>query len=329
MDDAAPLAFMAPGGTPGQWRAVLALARPGNARRRGGGSLWLRPARNLCGNDGGGRDLAARPPVWINLEYLSAEPYVARCHGLPSPQRNGLTKWFFYPGFTAATGGLLREPGLQRHAKVSTARAWLAGLGAQPAAGERVVSLFCYDNPALAGLAAGTGPPTHAAAADAWPRATAGGSSARRRRASGALALAHAATALTTCCGPATSTSCAARTRWCARLWAGAPFVWQAYPQADGAHIAKVDGHAGRSPPAATGRRNLACLERLARRTGTGAARRPRPCMAGSSRRWPGAPTVAPRRSLHDTTAQALRAGNPRPEARIMGFAPPALDSLG
>ena len=33
--------------------------------------------------------------------------------------------------------------------------------------------------------------------------------------------------------------------------WAGAPFVWQAYPQADGAHIAKVDAMLGeaRLPP--------------------------------------------------------------------------------
>ena len=52
-------------------------------------------------------------PVWINLEYLSAEPYVARSHGLPSPVMSGpgkgLTKHFFYPGFTPETGGLLRE----------------------------------------------------------------------------------------------------------------------------------------------------------------------------------------------------------------------------
>ena len=27
------------------------------------------------------------PTVWINLEYLSAEDYVERSHGLPSPQR--------------------------------------------------------------------------------------------------------------------------------------------------------------------------------------------------------------------------------------------------
>jgi hypothetical protein len=48
-------------------------------------------------------------PVWINLEYLSAEAYVERSHGLRSPQRDGSLKWFFYPGFTAATGGLLRN----------------------------------------------------------------------------------------------------------------------------------------------------------------------------------------------------------------------------
>ena len=43
-------------------------------------------------------------PCWINLEYLSAEAYVERSHGLPSPQlagpAAGLRKWFFYPGFT-------------------------------------------------------------------------------------------------------------------------------------------------------------------------------------------------------------------------------------
>jgi len=54
-------------------------------------------------------------PVWINLEYMSAEPWVERSHRLPSPVMSGplrgLSKWFFFPGFTPATGGLLREPG--------------------------------------------------------------------------------------------------------------------------------------------------------------------------------------------------------------------------
>jgi len=50
--------------------------------------------------------------AWLNLEYLSAEDFAARCHGLPSPVMSGpgrgLTKHFFYPGFTSNTGGLFR-----------------------------------------------------------------------------------------------------------------------------------------------------------------------------------------------------------------------------
>eukprot|EP01036_Dinobryon_divergens_P008902 gene8902-11904_t len=72
--------------------------------------------------------MAARPvpPVWANLEDRSAEAYVERSHRLPSPQRNGLTKWFFYPGFTPATGGLLREPGLAERQAAFHRGQWLA-----------------------------------------------------------------------------------------------------------------------------------------------------------------------------------------------------------
>jgi uncharacterized repeat protein (TIGR03837 family) len=45
----------------------------------------------------------------INLEYFSCEDWVAGCHGLPSYQPDGLKKWFFFPGITPQTGGLLRE----------------------------------------------------------------------------------------------------------------------------------------------------------------------------------------------------------------------------
>lgn len=55
----------------------------------------------------------APAPAWYNLEYLSAEDWVEGCHGLPSPHpRLPLSRSFFFPGFTAATGGLLREPDL-------------------------------------------------------------------------------------------------------------------------------------------------------------------------------------------------------------------------
>ncbi len=54
-------------------------------------------------------------PRWINLEYLSAEEWIEGSHALPSPNpRLPLVKHFFFPGFTAKTGGLLREESLLR-----------------------------------------------------------------------------------------------------------------------------------------------------------------------------------------------------------------------
>ncbi len=51
-----------------------------------------------------------RKPTWINLEYLSAESWVDGVHGLPSPHpRLPLIKYFFCPGFSAASGGWIRE----------------------------------------------------------------------------------------------------------------------------------------------------------------------------------------------------------------------------
>lgn len=98
-------------------------------------------------------------PVWINLEYLSAEKWVEGCHGLPSPHpRLPLTKYFFFPGFSPATGGLLAEHGLlERRRKFRADPAqrslfWRSiGLPA-PQAGECRVSLFGYENMALPGL---------------------------------------------------------------------------------------------------------------------------------------------------------------------------------
>ncbi|NQD73516.1 elongation factor P maturation arginine rhamnosyltransferase EarP, partial [Pseudomonas sp. CM27] len=95
------------------------------------------------------------PPLWLNLEYLSAEDWVEGCHGLPSPQPNGLRKVFFFPGFTEKTGGLLREGSLlaRRDAFQQSAdvrQAFLHGLGVHPAPGALLISLFAYENPQLA-----------------------------------------------------------------------------------------------------------------------------------------------------------------------------------
>ncbi len=98
-------------------------------------------------------------PVWINLEYLSAENWVHGCHGLPSPHPGlPLTKYFFFPGFTKQTGGLLLERGLlaRRDAfqcDAAQQRAFWQSLGMEiPGAETLKVSLFGYENDALAGL---------------------------------------------------------------------------------------------------------------------------------------------------------------------------------
>ncbi|KEZ71306.1 hypothetical protein C5I_0126150, partial [Pseudomonas syringae pv. syringae FF5] len=71
-----------------------------------------------------------------------------------SPQSNGLKKFFFFPGFSDTTGGLLREKNLIEQRQVfqqnSAARqAFLSGLGIEALADARLVSVFAYENPAL------------------------------------------------------------------------------------------------------------------------------------------------------------------------------------
>ena len=51
--------------------------------------------------------MQAHSSQWINLEYLSAESWVENFHQKPSPQQNGLTRYFYFPGFTNKTGGVL------------------------------------------------------------------------------------------------------------------------------------------------------------------------------------------------------------------------------
>ena len=187
--------------------------------------------------------MVARQPVWINLEYLSAEGYVERSHGLPSPQSSGLTKWFFYPGFTPRTGGLLREAGLAAARAAFDRSAWLAALGLQVVAGERVVSLFCYDNPALPHLLADLAlVPTLLLITP--------GHAARQME----LLAPKLPKTLRPACLPWLSQPDFDCLLWSCELnfvrgedslvralWAGAPFVWQAYPQQGGVHWNKVD----------------------------------------------------------------------------------------
>ena len=98
-------------------------------------------------------------PVWINLEYLSAEKWVESHHKLPSPHPTlPLTKYFFFPGFTRKTGGLLIERDLltRRDAflgdAVSQQKYWESVGIEVPAAETLKISLFAYENAGLGGL---------------------------------------------------------------------------------------------------------------------------------------------------------------------------------
>ena len=220
------------------------------------------------------------PPQWVNLEYLSAEDYVERSHGLPSPVWHGpgagLRKRFFYPGFTSATGGLLREPDLltRRAAWNSkTRQAWLHRHGIPWTPGERVVSIFCYANAPvdalLTQLAASEQPvatATHVLLAhghatelgQAWqdahvaarplgaPQAKLGEPCAQRK----ALHL-HPLPALPQPEFDHLLWSCdlnfvRGEDSAVRALWAGRPHIWQIYEQDDGVHADKLDAFMNR-----------------------------------------------------------------------------------
>ncbi len=186
---------------------------------------------------------------WLNLEYMSAENYVERCHAMPSLVSHGpaagWTKWFFYPGFTPKTGGLLREPGLlQGLAKVENEQQE----GESP---QRRVSLFCYEPPALAALLA------------EWSHQGLAGQPVELLVTAGRTAQAVKAVLgqwkadpkmLNITWLPWLSQNEFDHLLWrcdlnfvrgedsvLRALWAGKPFVWSIYPQDDGAHRPKLE----------------------------------------------------------------------------------------
>lgn len=140
VDDASALAWMAPAGCEGVH--VLPWAEPLNLLDAGFEQQPPDVVIEAFGCEIAPEFIAAcariertggTKPVWINLEYLSAEGYVERCHAMASPVQSGPAtgwiKWFYYPGFTEATGGLLREPDLAERQARFDRSAWLASQG--------------------------------------------------------------------------------------------------------------------------------------------------------------------------------------------------------
>jgi uncharacterized repeat protein (TIGR03837 family) len=204
------------------------------------------------------RAMAERDPMprWINLEYLSAEEWVERSHALPSPHPRfaPLTRHFFFPGFTARTGGLLREGDLlaRRDAfqedRATQAEFWRAMAGAVPPDGALKASLFGYAGAPYESLVEAmthhAGPVWLVVPEGAAATALSGwlhGGSHRSRGSVEAFAV------------PFLEQDRYDQLLWACDLnfvrgedsfvraqWAARPFVWNIYPQDDGAHWVKL-----------------------------------------------------------------------------------------
>lgn len=251
IDDGSALAWMAPGGQPGievgAWQAGTDFPAPGDVVIEAFGCEL--PDRVV-----GAMAAARQPPRWINLEYLTAEGYAERAHGLPSPVLSGpgagLTKHFFYPGFTPGTGGLLREPDLLQRQSQFDRRAWLRSMGID-AEGVRTISLFCYEPAALPQLLQ----QLEQAPQPTRLLVTAGRATAavRAHYAQRAQAGPAAASKLSIRYLPQLTQRDYDHLLWACdfnfvrgedsfvrALWAGRPFAWQIYPQHDDAHHHKL-----------------------------------------------------------------------------------------
>ena len=197
------------------------------------------------------------PPLWIVLEYLSAEPWVARHHALTSPHPQlGIDRYFFFPGFLQGTGGVLRETGLlgRRDAFGSEQRAHLwRSLGhSVPSADALVVSLFAYESaPLLEWLDCWSSSAQRTVVAipegPLLTRALAhvGGAPAERACQRGALEL-RAVPFMPQSRYDELLWSCdvnfvRGEDSFVRAQWAARPLVWQIYPQQAEAHHVKLD----------------------------------------------------------------------------------------
>jgi len=205
----------------------------------------------------------ARAPVWLNLEYLSAEAWVEQCHLRPSPHpcHTALSKTFFFPGFTPDTGGVLKERDLDaarsafEHSPAARAAWWHHAIG-EPLPGDdaTIISLFAYENPSLASLLA----QWSAASAPIIllaPQGRVCGAIARYFGLPAFNAGAHAQRGALRAYGlPFTNQRGYDTLLWASDLnfvrgedsfvraqWAMRPFVWQIYAQAGNAHFPKLD----------------------------------------------------------------------------------------
>lgn len=205
----------------------------------------------------------AEAPVWLNLEYLSAEPWVESTHLMHSPHpKLPLTKHFFFPGFTAKTGGLIREDNLVETATAfqndrKNALQFLSSIGITCQESQSIISLFCYPAaPVQQFLEAllSSGEPILCLVPEGTASQTVGQfirqtPDAGTRYRNGTLEIQVF---------PIMEQQQYDRLLWSCDLnfvrgedsfvraqWAGKPFVWQIYPQEDDVHLDKLTAFMG------------------------------------------------------------------------------------
>ncbi|MGF6091646.1 elongation factor P maturation arginine rhamnosyltransferase EarP [Pseudomonas sp. 18173] len=200
-----------------------------------------------------------KAPLWMNLDYLSAEDWVTGCHGLPSVKYKNVQKFFFFPGFQKGTGGLIRELGLlecrrQFQQDPQAQKEFLQGLAVDRAPGAQLISLFAYENAGLASwleAMAGDSAPTHLLV----PEGRILGDVERWLGVEGLAAGAvHVREALTVQVLPFVRQDQYDRLLWCCDFnavrgedsfvraqWAGRPFLWHIYRQEEDIHLDKLE----------------------------------------------------------------------------------------
>ncbi len=265
VDDARALSWMAPDGCPGvevkAWTAGLGVQGllPGD--------VWVEAfgceiAPEFIASYASGIRARGQKHTWINLEYLSAQAYVERNHGLASPVMRGpgagLSKHFFYPGFTPNTGGLLREADLLDRQARFDRDAWLNEHGLarheEQRTDQRLVSLFCYEPSALPDLLAQLAmddTPTHLLVT-AGRATSAVRTEIEHKNKLQPLWNMHKKLSISYL--PYLSQGDFDHLLWACdlnfvrgedslvrALWAGKPFVWHIYPQHDDAHHDKLN----------------------------------------------------------------------------------------
>lgn len=207
--------------------------------------------------------MALRQPksVWLNLEYLSAEDWVEGCHQLPSPHPTlPLSKYFFFPGFTAKTGGLLLEHDLlvrreAFHSDASAQAEYWHSLGVpQRVDAELRVSLFGYENEAMEALLTAWEHGSHLVTcllpegralpqvATFFGASTASAGDEWQRGNLRVFVLPFVEQEQYDLLLWACDVNFVRGEDSCVRAqWAAKPFIWQIYPQHDGVHLEKLE----------------------------------------------------------------------------------------